>query len=268
MSEPIDDFKDVVEWRVLDPQAEYRTGDILLFSGSGIGSLIIKTFTASTWSHIGMVCWVEMIYKDGHKQIDLFSFELGSCDYVDLMTGLVANKRVRMVKLSSIAKMYDLIAIRKLNLPKRNSKEARAWATRFQEFAWANKQKPFFDPMTFLSIHFIEAGANTTQTTCSCLAANMLKHMHLFDSSLDNSQVNPEDFSSFKDSFPHTHGPIFKTKEIVIYKDHAKIIRRLFILSILIIMIILVVVFTVIYYYKRKKRRKAWVDANRAIPPI
>tara|TARA_R110002072_G_scaffold45565_5_gene126846 strand:- start:34101 stop:34970 length:870 start_codon:yes stop_codon:yes gene_type:complete len=265
--DPVDDFKGVVSWRVLDPQTKYRTGDILLFSGSGWASLVIKTFTASIWSHIGMVCWVEMTYRDGRTKVDLFSFELGSCDYVDLMTGLVANKRVRIVKLSTIAKMYDLITVRKLNLPDRNAKEARAWARRFQKFAWSNRQKPFFDLNVMLSNHFISSGgADVKQTTCSQLAANMLLYMGVYKHDFDTSQVQPGDFSSHKNSFPMRAGtPILYGKEIIIYKDHAKIRRRLGWIILIIVVLVLIVIYILVRVYRRKKARREWKEKNMAI---
>ena len=120
----------------MDPQVEWRTGDIILFSGSGINSLVIRLFTNSVWSHVGVVCWIELLYHNGKREVELFSFELGSKAYEDLMTGQDAQLKVRLVRLQTILKMYDMVAIRKLKLPSRTPKQSRAWSKKFQKYAW------------------------------------------------------------------------------------------------------------------------------------
>ena len=47
----------------LDSATALRTGDILLFSGRGVTSEVIRVFTRSPWSHIGMV-----VFLPGSKQ--------------------------------------------------------------------------------------------------------------------------------------------------------------------------------------------------------
>ena len=39
----------------LESACSLRTGDLLLFSGRGFTSEVIRVFTRSPWSHIGMV---------------------------------------------------------------------------------------------------------------------------------------------------------------------------------------------------------------------
>lgn len=62
-----------------------QTGDLLLFSGTGISSDIIRWFTGSSWTHIGVVVHLEGIEEPllleatmAAESLDLFSGELTS----------------------------------------------------------------------------------------------------------------------------------------------------------------------------------------------
>lgn len=246
------DFHGVKNWRVVDPQDKFRTGDIILFSGNALTSAVIKTMTHSIWSHIGVVCWIELEYESGEKSVDMFSFELGSCDYIDLMTNEYAKLRVRLVKLSSIQNMYDIIAIRSLNLPIRTPKESRSWSRKMQKFALKHKGIPFFNMGTLITNHFIEPASSHNETTCATIAGNFLKYMGVYNHSFDTSQLNPEDFSSRKETFP---GNIFAGKEIVIYKNSDKVRQRTYKIILTITILIVILITLLILIWKRKSVR-------------
>lgn len=247
------DFSQVKSWRVVDPQVKWRTGDIILFSGCGINSLVIRLFTNSVWSHVGVVCWVELIYFDGSREIDIFSFELGSKPYEDLMTGEEAALKVRLVRLSSILEMYDLVAIRKLNVPQRTPRESRAWSKKFQKYAWKNKGVPFHKLSTMLNNHFIEAGADIDETTCAQTAGELLKYMNVHDLNFDASQLNPQDFAYGNKAFGRK---VFKGREKIIYIDNSSIVKRFVKIIVLIILILILLLVLLIYGLKRRSSRR------------
>ena len=109
------EHEDIDTWKVIDPNSSIKTGDVLLFSASGILSTVIKTFSGSKWSHVGMACWCELKMKDGSVKTDLCCYEMGSQPYTDLLTRKIVEKGVRLVRLADIAVMYDLIAVRRIN---------------------------------------------------------------------------------------------------------------------------------------------------------
>lgn len=237
----------------MDPQVEWRTGDIILFSGSGINSLVIRLFTNSVWSHVGVVCWIELLYHNGKREVELFSFELGSKAYEDLMTGQDAQLKVRLVRLQTILKMYDMVAIRKLKLPSRTPKQSRAWSKKFQKYAWKMRGKPFHSFSTMLNNHFIEAGADEGETTCAQTTGELLKHLGVFDIDFDLSQLNPQDFASGKRTFGKE---IFASREKIIYLDNKNIVRRFLKIMIVMIVVILLLIILLIYGLKRRASRK------------
>lgn len=244
------DFSEVKSWRVVDPQKKWRTGDVILFSGSGINSLVIRLFTNSIWSHVGVVCWIELLYFDGRMRTEIFSFELGSKAYEDLMTGEEAPLKVRLVPLKDILKMYDLVAIRPLDLPLRSSKESRRWSRKFQKYAWSMRGKSFHSISTMLNNHFIEPGADEQETTCAQTTGELLKHMGVYELNFDPSQLNPQDFAYGKRTFGKE---IFKGRETIIYIDNKNMIKRLNKFLIFLIILLIVIVGVLIYNFRKKK---------------
>ncbi|KGD66258.1 hypothetical protein Y5S_00730 [Alcanivorax nanhaiticus] len=83
----------------LDSAFTLRTGDILLFSGRGFTSEVIRVFTRSPWSHIGMVVFL----PESREPLVLESTTLG--ESVDVRLGKpVAG--VSLVSLSTKLKDY------------------------------------------------------------------------------------------------------------------------------------------------------------------
>lgn len=77
----------------LDSAFALRTGDILLFSGRGVTSEVIRVFTRSPWSHIGMVVFL----PESNEPLVLESTTLG--ESADIRLG----KPVAGVSLVSLA---------------------------------------------------------------------------------------------------------------------------------------------------------------------
>lgn len=249
----IQEFVDVKSWRVIDPDECIRTGDILLFSNSSFMSSTIKFITHSRWNHIGMVCWCEMFHTDGTTTVDVFSFELGSQPYTDLMTGKMADKEVRLVRLADISNMYDVIAVRKLNSRRRTTNQKILWSENFMNFMWKWKKTPFYDPKILLKVHFISAGAPDNQTTCSAIAGLMLDYMDVFKLHFDPSQLAPRDFASDARAFPDH---VFLGPEKIIYKDEKWINARLRFICIVFILILLIVIVLIVQFFRSKKKVK------------
>lgn len=244
------EFNDIKSWKVINPDKPIKTGDVFLFSGSSLLSSVIKMFTRSKWNHIGMACWCELEHTDGRKTMDLFSFELGSQPYTDLMTREIADKEVRLVRLADIAEMYDMIAFRRMNT-KRGPVDGEDWCSRFRDFMWEWKKTPFFDFTVLLKAQYITPGAPTNQTTCAQIAAQMFDRMNIHKLNFDPSQLCPDDYSSSSRAFPET---IFIGKETIIYRN-PKWIRARFIF--ILVVLIVVIVILIVLLRKTFKVRKA-----------
>jgi hypothetical protein len=236
------DYEDVVEWRVVDPNNEIKTGDLLLYSASGILSSIIKGFTFSKWNHIGIVCWCNLKMKNGSEKVELFCYEMGSQPYEDLITREIVDRGVRLVALANIAEMYDVISIRKI-------RRGNNWKLeRFVEFMHQWKGMPFPGVLSLLKAYALRPGYSKGQVTCAQLAALMLHHMNVIDLKFDSSQLTPGHYTSDSRAFPRS---IFKGKESVIYRDSTWLRKRqYFIFAIVVILII-----TVLVLHKKKHRK-------------
>lgn len=231
------EFEDVESWRVVCPDHAMKTGDILIFSASGILSSAIKAFSATNWNHIGMVCWVELTKHDGSTEIDLFCFELGSEVYTDLMTMKGSDKAVRLVRLADISHMYDLIALRRLNFTRTSQ-----FCDRFQDFMLKWKGTPFPSTFNLLKTHFLSGPFPDDNVTCSQLAAEMLRELDIYEPKFDTSQVEPSHFSSESKAFPDY---IFDGEEVVVFKNNAWLKKRIIyvVTIVLILTLILVLIF-------------------------
>ena len=250
----IHEFSDVKTWRVIDPDQCIRTGDILLFSASGLVSSIIKLFTVSRWNHIGMACWCEMEHFDGRKTVDIFSFELGSQPYTDLMTRKLADKEVRLVRFADIAGMYDMIAVRKINSVRKSRSEKEQWSERFQRFMLRWKKTPFFDISVLIKNNLLTCGAPKDQTTCSQIAGQMLEHMDIFKLNFDPSQLCPNDFTCEAKAFPEQ---VFSGKETVVYRHDRWINARLFFIFLVLIVALIILIIII-----RKCSRKGFASKS------
>jgi len=236
------DYENVLEWNVTDQVEKetntginkIRTGDILLFSASGILSSVIKAFTFSKWNHIGIACWCHLKMDDGSEKTELFCYEMGSQPYQDLITKKVIDKGVRLVRLGNIAEMYDLISVRKIVRGKDWKLE------RLPEFMDKWKDTPFPKVFVLLKAYAIRPGYAKGQVTCAQLTALMLHHMKVIKLNFDPSQLTPGHFADGSKAFSDS---IFIGKEYIIHKDDKWLKKRqYFIFAIVIILIIIVLI--------------------------
>lgn len=241
------EFADIRSWKVIDPHETIRTGDILLFSGSGLISSGIKMFTKSSWNHVGMACWCDIEYFDGSRSKEFFCFELGSQPFMDLMTRQIADRVVRLVRLADIASMYDMISYRRINVNRDHT-----WASRFERFMHKWKGTHFFSPMRLISNYLFCAGCNKDETTCAMLAADMMHDMGVIKLNFDPSQLNPDHFDGSSKAFDEK---AFKGPDRVIYRDARLINARLMFMGIILLVVIILLVILIYKLYKSRAKR-------------
>jgi len=228
------EFQNIVDWEIITPNYEVKTGDILLFSGSGFLSSGIKLFTASIWSHVGIACWVKLYKDDGSSEKDLFCFELGSNNYTDLISGKILDKGVRLVRLGDIAVMYDIISVRRLKFERKLS-----FPNEFKNFMLEWNGVPFPDLLNLINATMIDGGYRTRKrkVTCAHLVAVYMDYFHIHRLNFDPSQLMPEHYSGNSRAFPED---IFEDdEEMTIYKDSHWARMRIFYAIIFVIIIII-----------------------------
>jgi len=242
------EYENIVEWNPIDIDEDIKTGDLLLFSSTGLLSSTIKAFTFSKWNHIGIACWCNLLMKDGSIKQDLFCYEMGSQEYEDLMTRTVVDKGVRLVRLANIAEMYDLIAVRKIN--RRFIKGDDSFINEFKNFMQKWKSLPFPNPLTLLKAYVFKPGYDNGQVTCAHLSALMLEHMKLIELNMDPSQLSPGHFSHESRTFPDD---IYLDKETIIYRDTRWLEKRQLFIFVIVIVLIIILILIHVYYKSNKK---------------
>lgn len=214
------------------------TGDLLFFNGSGLVSTLIKTFSYSKWNHIGTACWCEVVYidkKTGRENIkvELFCYELGSQPFTDLITRKIADMKTRLVRLSDIITMYDLVSVRHLNHERDDT-----FCDRYQKFMYSWKGATFFKKSsTLIKAFLFTPGAPKGEVTCSQMAAIMLDEMKIYKVKFDASQLCPAHYTHHYHTFPDK---LFLGPETPIYYSDRRIVpRTIFIIIIIIILVLL-----------------------------
>jgi len=238
------EYENIKSWKVIDIKYKIRTGDVLLFSSSNIISSGIKFFTASRWNHAGMVCWLKVIMKDGSSKIDLYCFELGSCNFTDLVTRNIVDKGIRLVRLADIALMYDLIAVRRLSYERPPD-----FAQKYQQFILKWIGKPFIKSFTTLArAYLLYPGFPDGEYTCVQFIAIMMDELGIYPIGFDASQLTPGHYIEQCEAFPKE---LFLGQEIVLFKDNRLINNRMYFIMIIIIILVLIL----FLIYKRRRRR-------------
>lgn len=247
------EFALVKSWKVVDTQEWLRTGDLLLFSGCSFMGSTIKLVTTSKWNHVGMACWCELTYYDDRKKVDLFSFELGSQKFTDLMTKQPTCLGVRMVRLGDVASMYDIIDVRRINRNNKYSKDVpadgSAWAERFEKFAKKWKQTPYMGFQSLVKTYLFRSESVVGQSTCAHIITKMLDSMGVYPLDFDPAQVYPEAFTKDAKVFPKE---IFNGPEQTVYRDSGKINAKIiFLVSVI---IVIIVIFFALYLKSFRKK--------------
>lgn len=164
------------------------TGDLVLFSGSGIISASIKFFTRSKYSHIGMVLRLE------HDFLAIWESTTLS-PIIDLDTGLPA-KGVRVVPLSESIRSARNVVVRRLL-------EADITPSDIERLMQLRKDfigKPYeqHERELIKAAYDGPGGRNHPDLSsifCSELVAAAYQHIGLIDPDLPSNEFTPGDFS-------------------------------------------------------------------------
>ena len=151
-----------------------KTGDIVLFSGTNLASSVIKLFTSSPWSHVGLI-----VRRDGEPEPLVWeSLPSGLCKDVDsdsFRTG------VQLVRLSErLAHFTGPVAVRRLNCPLSDWQRCRLEilqmevADRRYERSWLELALAAFDWLTLNR-------EDLTTLFCSELVAETYQRISLLD---------------------------------------------------------------------------------------
>ena len=171
---------------------DLSTGDIVLYSGRGSMSEMIRKFTFSKWSHVGMVI--------NHPEFDLAIWESTiSTGVEDLESGCVCAG-VKLVRLQNrIANYTGAISIRKLmggTLPERRLQQLLALKEELngKRYETSNLQlaKAIYDGPLGLNRE------DLTSIFCSELVAKAYQCLGLLPKHIPCNEYTPADFSQKK----------------------------------------------------------------------
>jgi len=192
-------------------RGDLKTGDIVLFSGKGAFSNIIKYGTMSTWSHVGMVLNI--------PEYDFLTiWESTTLSDIDDLTSGMPRKGVQLVPLSDRVQKYSgNISIRHLKggeLPQssvkslmelRRSLRGKRYERGKMELFKAAFDGPFGNNSEDLSSLF-----------CSELVAEAYQALGLLSEAVPSNEYTPADFSQKK--MTHLKNG-FELSEEIIIKD-------------------------------------------------
>lgn len=173
--------------------ADYKTGDIVLFSGRSFLSRVIQVATWSRWSHCGSV-----ISDDPEHQFPLL-YESTHCDK---LVGLDSGKKqsgVQLVSLEERIKMYDGdVAIRRVINPdyslryKLTEYREKVMGTPFEQSRWdVMASAPLFSFMR-------KGGADLSSIFCAEHEAEIYKALGWLTTSTPSSWYYPKFFANLK----------------------------------------------------------------------
>lgn len=176
-----------------------ETGDLVLLCSVGLPAWIVKTFTRSEWSHVGII---ERRYTPEGDYIYLWECIKHADDCLD-ETLKVRKGGVRKVDLwNKLIKHPPLyMGVVKLRWP---SPEAlKESMQRFQEFTNREHTKEYEEDLTTLiriGIDFSPLGHNKPDTSryfCSEFVAEVYKSMGILGEQFPSHECAPEDFFSY-----------------------------------------------------------------------
>jgi hypothetical protein len=123
----------------------YKTGDVLIFSGFGWDSFMVKTFTTTPWSHIGLIIKIdnpELIKPHLKDPDNLYIFHSTLVSYNEFVPDVVSGTvkgGVQLNSLKGVIKYYKgRIIIRRLYKPIPNIDDAS-----ITSFILKHIQKPY-----------------------------------------------------------------------------------------------------------------------------
>lgn len=163
-----------------------QTGDILLFSGRTLVSRVIRFFTRSQWSHIGIV-----VRQPATGE--LFLWEATSSNTIDDVDYGHIPRGVQLVRLEEKVRSYDgLVAVRRLIGVERNG-------VLLKRFSWLFKRlrrAPYRNYM----LEYLNVGLGLSRRAphyvfCSQLVAESYMRMRLLRPAKRSALYIPKDFS-------------------------------------------------------------------------
>lgn len=170
---------------------DLKTGDIVLFSGKGVFSKVIKLASKSKWSHVGMIVKVE-----GWDFVLLWeSTTLNTAHDID------AGKRRKGVQIVALSQRLDKykgeIGVRHLNGVELNSDDI----TKLQELRLEVMHRPYERNMvelvgSVLGSVFNIAGGSLGSLFCSELVAEVYRRIGLLEADVKPNSFTPHSFSN------------------------------------------------------------------------
>lgn len=183
---------------------QLHTGDLILFKGSGLGSVLITSFTGR-WSHVGMVFTKVIKVENPHgrgtteqKLILLWESVSHPDECVDIVTNSYKDG-VRLVDLRKRLLKCDspYFGVVRLKIPTSHRAQIQH---RFEDFYTREIWKPYEPNKMNLIRVALDCGAmghNQQETTtyfCSKLVCETLKHMGVIPEETNSARVCPTDF--------------------------------------------------------------------------
>lgn len=169
------------------------TGDIVLFSGKGVSSSVIRWFTDSKWSHVGMVMRLE------DWDMVLLWESTGLHNIKDIVTGK-EKKGVQLVPLSGRLSTYKgKVAIRRLTM--KRTKEMKETLKNLRE-VFKNKEYEKSEIQLLKAAYEGPFGENVEDLSslfCSELIAEAYQRMGLLaepPKGQPSNEFTPAEFSS------------------------------------------------------------------------
>lgn len=193
-----------------DIRTALNTGDLVLFSGSGIISASIKFFTRSKYSHIGMVLRLE------HDFLAIWESTTLS-PLVDMDTGL-PTKGVRVVPLSESIRSAKKVVVRQLL----GAGITDIDVTRLMQLRKDFVGRPYeqHERELLKAAYDGPGGRNHPDLSsifCSELVAAAYQHIGLIDSDIPPNEFTPGDFSERRNGLSLLRGAL--GQEIPIHAD-------------------------------------------------
>lgn len=171
---------------------QLKTGDIILFSGNSGVSKFIRFFSASRWSHVGMVVRI-----DDWDAILLW--ESTSLSGVKDAMDKIPKKGVQTVYLSQRVETYNGdLALRPLNKPITDTMKQALVSLRKKL-----KNRPYEKSKVELAKSLIDMGflseneEDLSSVFCSELVAEALQEMNVIPQTTPSNEYTPKDFEEY-----------------------------------------------------------------------
>src|SRR5665213_1536709 len=123
-----------------------RTGDLLLFAGWWLPSLLVRAGTYSEWTHASVAVWLR---TDQGRKLYMFEAARVNDEHCALQNGL--GKGCRLINVEQVSHMYSRISVRPINV-----KRDKSFYVKLLEFMRQLQGKEF--PTSFIRVVLVNAG--------------------------------------------------------------------------------------------------------------